>query len=254
MDEIQSLARGLQIVDKVVQAGRGVGNTEIAGALDIDKSSASRMVKTLVSYGYLQPEPGTRRYVTGKRLLQIGWQMMNMLPLRQTARPYLEWLVKVTSECSHTAVYAEGKALVIDDVETANTLRVAGQTGRMIPLHCTAVGKVLLAFSDIPTPQTLSHHTTRTITDPDQLQTHLTQIRQNGYALDDEEYDEGIRCIAAPVYSYLGLAIATIGISGPAVRMTETCIREFSETVKQAASELSAAMGYKPEGQDGEDL
>ena len=169
MDEVQSLARGLQILDKVVTAGRSVSITEIAAELEIDKSSASRLVKTLVSYGYIQPEPGTRRYLAGKRLLEIGWRMMNMLPLRQTARPFLHRLVKMTGECSHTAVYAEGKALVIDDVEAENTLRVSGQTGRMIPLHCTAVGKGLLAFGDIPLPETLKPYSARTITDPADL-------------------------------------------------------------------------------------
>jgi IclR family transcriptional regulator, KDG regulon repressor len=244
MDGIQSLARGLQIVEMAVNLGRGLSITEIAAELSIDKSSASRLVKTLVSYGYLQPEPGTRRYVTGRRLVQIGWQMMSMMPIRQKARPLLQWLVNATGECSHTAVYAEGKALVIDDVETETTLRVAGRTGRMIPLHCTAVGKGLLAFGEVPMPDTLPPSTARTITEPELLQAHLDHIRQQGYALDDEEHESGIRCIAAPVYNYMGLAIATIGISGPTVRMTDACLVEFANYVKQAAGELSTALGY----------
>src|SRR5215813_9901216 len=104
MSEIQSLGRGLQILNIVMSAGRGIGVTELAVELGVDKSSASRLVKTLVSYGYLQPEPGTRRFVTGVRLMQIGWQMMNMMPIRQKAHPFLQWLVKVTGECAHTAV------------------------------------------------------------------------------------------------------------------------------------------------------
>jgi DNA-binding IclR family transcriptional regulator len=243
MDEIQSLARGLRILDRVIESGRSVSITEIAAELGIDKSSASRLVKTLVSYRYLLPEPGTRRYVTGQRWLHIGWQMMNRLPICEQARPLLHWLVKTTGECSHTAVYAEGKALVIDDVETENTLRVSGRTGRMIPLHCTAVGKGLIAFGEFPLPAALESYTARTITDNERLRDHLALCREWGYALDDEEYDEGIRCIAAPVYNQIGLVIATIGISGPAVRMTDGRIRYHAERVKQAARDLSVSLG-----------
>ena len=243
MDEIQSLARGLQILDKVIESGRSVGITEIAAELGIDKSSASRLVRTLVNYRYLLPEPGTRRYVSGTRLLHIGWQMMNRSAICEKARPLLQWLVETTGECAHTAVYAEGKALVIDDVEAQNTLRVSGRTGRMIPLHCTAVGKGLIAFGDFPLPDVLSSHTARTITDLSQLRDHLAACRDQGFALDDEEYDEGIRCVAAPVYNAMGQVMAAIGVSGPAVRMTDERIHHHAECVKQAARELSVRLG-----------
>jgi DNA-binding IclR family transcriptional regulator len=250
MNGIQSLGRGLQILDMAINLGRAVSITEMAAALQIDKSSASRLAKTLANYGYLQVEPGTRRYVIGKRLMHIGWQMMNMLPIRQSAHPFLQTLVNVTGECAHTAVYAEGKALVIDDVETENTLRVGGKTGRMIPLHCTAVGKGLLAFSDIPIPKSLPACAARTITDLAQLQAHLARIQRHGYALDDEEHEEGIRCIAAPVFSYLGIAVATIGVSGPTVRITDACVQPLAHQVMQTARELSVALGWSAADRD----
>ncbi|HEX2620508.1 MAG TPA: IclR family transcriptional regulator [Phototrophicaceae bacterium] len=245
MDGIQSLARGLRILDLIVNSGRSMSITELAAELEIDKSSASRLVKTLVSFDYLQQETGSRRFVPGKRWYHVGWQMMNMLPLRSTARPFLNRLVMETGECSHTAVYAEGKALVIDDVETENTLRVAGRTGRMIPLHCTAVGKGLLAFADLPFPAELPAYTGYTITDEEALQAHMTQVRAQGYALDDEEYDEGIRCIAAPVYNHTGLVVASIGASGPAVRVTRDRVPALAAYVMNAAADLSAALGYQ---------
>lgn len=244
MTEIQSLARGLQIITMIADSGESLGITDLANALDIDKSSASRLVKTLVNYGYLQQESGSRRFVLGKHIYEIGWHLINRMPIREKARPYLFRLMRDTGECSHTAIYSEGKALVIDDVEGAAKLRVVGGVGRMIPLHCTAVGKGLLAFSNLPLPPTLEVHTNRTITDPVELEEHLQYVRALGYAFDDEENDAGVRCIAAPVYGMTGNVIATIGISGPTVRITDDRVHSLAGMVKQAAAELSTELGY----------
>lgn len=247
MDSVQSLARGLQILDFAIERGGSISITEIAAALEVNKSSASRLVKTLVQGGYLQQQPGTRRFVVGQKLIRLGWQMTDTLALREKAHPLLENLVRITGECSHVAVYTEGRALVIDDVETDNTLRVAGQTGRRLPMHCTALGKGFLAFGDFSMPQTMERYTPETFTDPQSLRDHLVEVRKRGYAMDDEEYDEGIRCIAAPVYDSSSRLIAMVGISGPAVRMTYTCIREFSVSVRAAADQLSNELGYFPQ-------
>lgn len=247
MEGIQSLARGLHILDLIANSGRSWSVTELAQALQVDKSSASRLVRTLASYEYLQIEPGTRRYTLGRRLYHIGWQVLNLMPIRQKARAYLHRLVQDTGECAHTAVFAESKALVIDDVETETTLRVVSGTGRMIPLHCTAVGKALLAFAEVPLPQELPAFTPRTITSHDQLVLHLAETFRRGYALDDEEFDEGIRCIAAPVYNHMGIAIAVIGISGPKVRLLDDKLEQLAAVVVRAAHELSLELGYVSE-------
>lgn len=243
---IQSLARGLHIIDLIANADRSLGVTEMAQELNIDKSSVSRLVKTLVAAGYLQPERASRRFTLGKRLYHIGWQMLNLMPVRQNARPYLYRLVEETGECAHTAVYAEGKALVIDDVETETSLRVVNGTGRMIPLHCTALGKVMLAFCDAPMPKTLPYFTEKTFVTFENLHQELDAVRQRGYAIDDEEYDAGIRCIAAPIYNQMGIAVAVMGISGPTVRVTPVHVEQFAERVMLAAHELSCDLGYVP--------
>lgn len=245
MSEIQSLARGMRIIDMIANSRRSLGVTELAAALEIDKSSASRLVKTLVQYDYLQPERGSRRYVLGKRLNQISWNLLNRMPVREKAKPYLYQLVEETGECAHTAVYSEGRALVIDDVESElSGLRVVGGIGRRIPLHCTAVGKGLIASGDYPLPEKLEARTSRTITDIDALKCHLEQVREQGFAFDDEENDEGIRCLAAPVVDYMGMTIATIGISGPCLRVTDDRLDALAMTVKRAAASLSADLNY----------
>jgi IclR family KDG regulon transcriptional repressor len=239
MSEMQTLARGLQILDLIADADRALGVTEIARLLHLDKSSVSRLVKTLVNYDYVQPDTASRGYILGKRVRQISWHYLNRMPVREKAKPYLYRLVEQTGECAHTAVYSSGKALMIDDVEAEASLRVVGGIGRLIPLHCTAVGKALLAFSDLPLPVSLGRETARTITDHAAFCAHLDDIRAQGYALDDEEHQEGVRCMAAPVYDYMGAAVAAIGISGPTVRVTDDRLADLAEAVIAAASELS---------------
>jgi DNA-binding IclR family transcriptional regulator len=246
MTEMQSLARGLRVLDLIASADHAMGITEMANIVGLDKSSVSRLVQTLVKYEYVQPDTGSRGYVIGKRIRQISWYYLNRMPVREKAKPYLYWLVEETGECAHTAVYSEGRALMIDDVQAEASLRVVGGIGRMIPMHCTAVGKALLAFSDLPIPAHLEILTARTITNPDALRAHLEDIRAQGYALDDEEHQEGVRCMAAPVYDYMGTMIATIGISGPTVRVTDDRIPKLAELVKAAARELSSDLRYTP--------
>jgi IclR family KDG regulon transcriptional repressor len=239
MSEMQTLARGLLILDLIADTDRALGVTEIANLLHLDKSSVSRLVKTLVNYDYVQPDSGSRGYVLGKRVRQISWHYLNRMPVREKAKPYLYRLVEQTGECAHTAVYSGGKALMIDDVEAEASLRVVGGIGRLIPLHCTAVGKALLAFSDLPLPASLDRETARTIIDHAAFCAHLDEIRVQGYALDDEEHQEGVRCMAAPVYDYMGAAVAAIGISGPCVRVTDDRIPALAQAVIAAARELS---------------
>lgn len=242
MPEIQSLARGLKILDKLVEVERSLSITELSQALELDKSIVSRLVQTLVNYEYAQRDPGTRRYMLGKKITRMSWQLLNQMPIRDRAKPFLYSLMHATGECAHTAVYSEKQALVIDDVEASASLRVVGGIGRLIPLHCTAVGKCLLAFSNIPLPSELPARTHNTLTSIDRLLAHLDEIRQAGYALDDEENDYGVRCMAAPVYDHTRQAIACIGISGPTVRMTDDRLDALAAEVIAAAHSLSTQL------------
>ena len=231
-------------MDLVANSEEGVSVTEVAELLGVDKSSASRLVKTLVNYGFMRQKPGSRRFILGQRLYKMSWQLLNRMPVREKAKPYLYRLMQSTGECSHTAVYSEGKALVIDDVEAEASLRVAGGIGRLIPLHCTAVGKGLMAFGDVPLPDELIIRTARTMINPQQVLKDLEETRARGFAFDDEENDEGVRCIAAPVYDYTGMTIATIGISGPTVRETNERVPLLAREVVAAARQLSSDLGY----------
>jgi DNA-binding IclR family transcriptional regulator len=242
MSEIQSLARGLKILDQFVEAEGSLSITELSQQLHLDKSTVSRLVQTLVKHEYAQHDPGTRRYMVGKKITRMSWQLLNRIPIRDQAKPFLYNLMHATGECAHTAVYSEKQALVIDDVEAPASLRVVGGVGRLIPLHCTAVGKCLLAFTNVPLPSEIPARTHNTIIAFDRLLEHINEIRQIGYALDDEENDYGVRCIAAPIYDHTRQAIACIGISGPTVRMTDDRLNSLAAEVMSAARGLSAQL------------
>jgi DNA-binding IclR family transcriptional regulator len=141
-------------------------------------------------------------------------------------------------------VSAQGKALYIDQVESPATLRVNAQVGTMNPMHCTALGKALLAFGDVESPARLEAFTARTITEPERLRGHLDEIRRQGYAVDDEEFDLGVRCIAVPVFDYRGKVTGSIGISGPSTRITRARLPELAAIVVEIGKALSARLTF----------
>lgn len=251
MTTLSSLERGLRILDLLVEIdadpvrrAKGVSVQQVAVTLDIHKSSASRLLQTLVSSGYAVPtSPHRRGFRLGPAVQTTDRLHDAQRRLSLQARPYLEHLVDVIGECAHAAVSVGTSALVIDDAETGKPLRVVAGSGRRVPLHCTSAGKVLLAHGLATVPRALPARTGRTITEEDALVAQLGEIREQGFALDDEENDEGVRCISAPVREGRdGPVIGCIGINGPSVRITPDNIQQLAALVVQAATDLSAGL------------
>ena len=245
MSEIQSLARGLKILAILAESEDGIGITDLALQLSVDKGSASRLIQTLAHYGYAEKGSDNRRYYLGPQVVTLSRSLLTRMPLRDTAKPYLHQLVEQSGECAHLAVLAQQKVLYIDQVESPATLRVNAEVGSMAPLHCTALGKALLAFSSLDLPTELPSFTPRTITNPDLLRVNLEITRSQGYAVDDEEYDTGVRCIAVPVYDFRSKVVGAIGISGPAARMTIERIPLLAKTILEIGRSLSDRMSFK---------
>lgn len=246
MREIQSLARGLQIINLLMDSDKPLGVTELANHLDVDKSTASRLVSTLQKHSFVQQEHNSRAYIIGKRLHSISWQLANRYALSEIAKPYLDYLVRETGECSHVGVYSSGQALLTDNVQPEQSiLQVMGGVGRLTYLHNTAIGKGLIAFGDFPLPDELPALTPKTITTYEDLAVELAQVRQQGYAIDNEENEPGVRCVAAPIFNAVGTTTASIGISGPTVRVTEDNVDHFGALVREVAHQVSCELGYQ---------
>ena len=250
MDTVQSLDRGLRILDALVEAaedpmrrGRGVPLQVIADELGVHKSSALRLVNTLVAGGYAAPAASGSGYVLGPVLRRDAMASITQARLKRAARPFLEELVDLTGECAHIAVADGGKALVLDDVETTQPLRVVPVSGRHVALHCTSAGKALLAFGLAEFPAALPRRTAQTITTRAALDEHLARVRADGYAFDDEENDSYTRCVSAPAFGPGGAPIGCIGIDAPSVRLTRERIPEAAAHVVAVAQRLSDALG-----------
>lgn len=226
---------------------RGVTVQAISAELEVHKTTALRLLNTLIDAGYAAPSPERGYgYVLGPALRR-GEELPNATErLKTTARTFLEELVAETGECAHVAVANGGRVLVIDDVETDKPLRVVPGSGRHVGIHCTSAGKCLLAYGLAEIPHTLPKRTARTITNPDALRAHLVDVRAQGYAFDDEENAPYTRCISAPVFDQTGSAVGCIGIDAPSVRLTFEHLPEAARHVVDAAARVSRALGYRP--------
>jgi DNA-binding IclR family transcriptional regulator len=250
---VASLERGLQALSLLVELesdlvrrSRGVGVQQVANVLGVHKSTASRLMRSLVAHGYAVPNPRSARGFRLGPAVQVHQRLtLRERRLRELAHPFLEELAEATGECAHAAVAAGDCALVIDDVEADHPLRGVAGEGRHVPLHCTSAGKCLLAFGLAEIPSGLPARTARTITDEDVLRAQLAEIERRGWALDDEENQGGVRCISAPIFDGRGQAIGCVGIDGPAAHLTARRLDALAGRVTGTAQRLSTSLGER---------
>lgn len=248
--DVQSLSRGLEIMAMLAEADRPLGATEVAQSLGVDKSTAFRLLSTLARHGYAVQDEDTHRYQAGLRVVQLSRRILDRTELRLVAKPWVRRLQQLTGESVHLAVLVGGRAVYIDKEDTGAGLNVNTEIGRQAPLHCSAIGKALVA--ELPEEELrallseaeMVRYTPRTITSMRELLPHLESTRERGYALDDEEFEPGVRCIAACVKGYRGHVEAAVGISGPGVRVTLERVPALAAVVMETAGEVSRLVGY----------
>lgn len=248
--EVRSLAKAIRLIEALGSEEGPVGVSELARRLEMDKSSVSRMLRTLEQGGFVAQDAQSQRYTLGLALGILGHKALRRIDLHSAARPTIEKLAELTGECSHIAVLADDRALYIDQAPPQRGMIVDSPMYTLAPLHCTALGKALLAFqpeatrSRILSSMRFEQFTRRTILDRTALEGHLAQVSRNRVAHDDEEYSVGVRCIAAPVFKLNGLACGAVGISGPSPRMTDDRIKDWEIAVRDEAAALSRKLGF----------
>lgn len=234
------------------QPGRSLA--ELSRDADLPAPTAHRLLRALVGDGLVRADPHNR-YHLGSRCLVLGSRFLETVDVRTEARPGLERLVATTGETAHLGVPDGTEVVYVDKVETSHPVRMYSRIGGRSPMHSTAIGKALLAHGeeslvDRVISAGLECRTPNTITDPDRFRAELDRTRARGYAVDDIENEDGIRCVAAPIRVDRRVPIAAVSVSGPASRLTDPRLHEVAGTVIEVAREISRSLGF--DDQEGE--
>ncbi|HEV2665399.1 MAG TPA: IclR family transcriptional regulator, partial [Blastocatellia bacterium] len=249
--QVQVLDRALGILDLLADESPELGPSEVSECMGLHKSTVHRLLQVLERHRLIEKIALNGKYRLGLKLFELGSKAIAQLDLRERAQPYLKRLVLETGETAHICILDGDRMLSIANVESPRTLRTPSTVGHRTPLHCTSVGKALLAFlpedeqNDLINQCELTAYTRHTHTRPARLKAELKFIRQHGYAMDNEEIEEGLRCVGAPVMDHSGRVVAAMSVAGPTFRLTEERIPEVARSVIRAASDLSAELGYK---------
>jgi DNA-binding IclR family transcriptional regulator len=246
---IGSLQHGLQILDMFERERPEIGIGEMAEQLGLHRSTTSRLAATLAAAGYLQSagEPG--RYRLSGRLAALGELAADSTDVRQTAMPYLQDLVQKLGETGHLGVLEGTEAVTIGVVDGWQTVRMHSWVGKRSPAHCSSMGKALLAglpaaeFAARYPDRHLEARTGHTITGTRELTRHLAGVRELGYAVDRQELEPHLCCVAGPVFDRTGTVVASISVSGPDSRIDDTTIPAIAAAVCQTADGISDRLG-----------
>jgi len=247
---IQSVSHALDVLEEFKGDAIELGVTELSKKLKLHKNNIFRLLATLEARGYIEQNKSTENYRLGLKSLELGQTFIRQMGLLRQARATLENLAERANETTYLAIMRNMDVIYLDVVEASQTVRVASRVGLRLPTHCTAVGKILIASESEEEikkrlPEHLDKRTPKTVTDAKTLVDHLVKVAKQGYAIDDEEFEDGVRCIAAPVRDYTGKVVAAVSISGPSMRMSDKkIIDELIEAVKEAGEEVSKRLGY----------
>lgn len=247
---IQSLDRGLIIMEALSRSQELMGLPELAELLGVDPSTVYRLLGTLLNRGFVIQDPISKKYSIGLKVIELSRRAIDSVQIRVTSKPYIRQLVAETGESTNLAIFSDKSAICIDHKTSPSPLAVTNEIGEPFIYHATAMGKVILAFQpddiqeEILSNYTFERFTPNTISSAMMLSAQIESIQKNYFAVDDEERFIGVRCIAAPIFDYTEKMIASIGITGPSSRLTLDRLPELITQVKHAANEISRKSGF----------
>lgn len=248
---IQVIDRAFDILELLSLEKDGLGVTEIGHRVGLHKSTVHRILSAMAERGYIEKSADRGIYRIGLKLVEISSVYLNNVELKTEARPYLWDLTSKLNQPSHLAILDGTEAVYIDKVDVVNSIRLYSQIGRRIPVYCSALGKCLLSgYSDVELAEVVSRLeftrlTAKTILDKDDFIRQVKRVRVCGWSVDDEEHEEGVRCLASPILDYRRQVIAAISITGPTAVLSKQREEEISRLVVDAAHAISRRLGYK---------
>ena len=252
---VQTIERVSRILEMVGQTSQGMSIRDLSAGLNLPKGTIHRILSSLSYFGYIRQDPATKVYFLGLKLMDLNAQLSIQLDFRKVAEPVLRDLAEKTKQTAHLVVLDRDEVVYVDKIETqqpAGGLKMASRIGSRNPAHSSAVGKVLLSYfpdealADFLQKKGLPRRTANTITDPDSFRDHLEIVRSQGYAIDDEENEQGIRCVGAPIFDGKGRPVAAISVSGSVFQVTKKTVHDvIKREVMAAAAEISRQLGFQ---------
>ncbi len=251
---IQTVVNALRLLEEFHSEDE-LGVTELSRRLKLHKNNVFRLLATLEQRDYIEQSPVNERYRIGARCLELGEAFCRSHSLVERARPILRDLARTVGETAHLALMTSFEVVHIDAEVFPQPILTPSRVGQRLPVHCTALGKVLLGSATEPCRQSydetvvagrqLPRRTSTTIVDPLKFFEHVRTVAGQGFALDFEECEEGLNCVAVPVYGRDGHVVAALSISGPAFRLgTDRCLRNIVPAVSESAAQLSHDLGF----------
>jgi DNA-binding IclR family transcriptional regulator len=247
-----AVERTLSILELLSVTRSGLTLPELSRRLGMPKSSTYCLLVTLERRGYLLRNNRTHRYMFGLKLFSIANMALSAVELRENATSFLQLVMQRSRLTVHMAIIEGHEAVLIEKIEPTGLVRLATWVGKRMDLHCSAVGKCLLAylpeteFLRLVRDRGLTRNNENTITSIRKLKQQMTQIRNAGYAIEDEEGEIGCRCVGAPVFDHSGNVIAAISVAGTTAQIRSEEFTYFGELVRQAAADISGALGFIP--------
>ncbi|MGB9594124.1 MAG: IclR family transcriptional regulator [Anaerolineae bacterium] len=249
---VQSVERAIAILQAFSRERPERGVSELARELGVHKSTVYRLLATLERRGLVARNPETERYRLGLELLTLAAQVVEHMDVREIARPHLRDLSERCQETVNLAVLHEGQVMDLEQfAPPVRSVKNIGWVGRRMPPHCTAAGKVLLAH--LPPDKLerflqshLDRLTPRTITDPARLREELDRVRAQGYATAEEELEDGLNALAAPIHDHTGAVVAAVSLAGPAFRVPPVVFPQLAALLLETCARISAELGYTP--------
>lgn len=249
LKRVQSIDRAISILKLFSEARKEMKLTDIADELDLNKSTVHGIISTLRYHGFIEQDEETQKYRLGVYLIKLGDLVSNSIDIIEIARPIINEVSMNLNETVHLSRLDKNELIYLDKVESSQSIRIFTTIGSRRPAYCTGMGKALLAYTDLNKldellPEELHAFTPYTITDKEILIKELYSIREEGYAIDNQESDMGLRCVAVPVFDYAGKAKYALSVSGPTIRITDKKIKTIVKVVKDAAKTISYKLGY----------
>jgi DNA-binding IclR family transcriptional regulator len=227
---IQSVTNSMNLLEQFRGGRDELGITDLSNRMGLPKNNIFKLLATLEARGYIEQNKATANYRLGVKSLELGQTFVKQNGLVRQAKPFLKEIVKRCNEMAYIGVIRQSSAVFLDVEESNQTVKVANRVGWRLPIHCTAIGKAQIAYlseeelEKLGVLDNMDKFTENTIVDRAKFMRHLKEVAKQGYAIDNEEYHPGVRCVSVPIRDYTERVVGGISVCGPSFRMIEASL------------------------------